>query len=290
MRRFPALALTLGLVPASFGQGLLAGIDGNALHALRLTGEHSFAVGAAVPAELADLRMPRELQWVGSVDHPLFAAGTTEQPSMVTAAWRSDLPLDQAARLAANALEERGWLLVRRMRDQPNVFQVPARMAADVWCRGPEQLTLITDSIDRVSYVVLGARRDDAAAAGCVPQRVMRPSVPDADLPKLELPRDPKTGAPTAVHSADSNSSPGARSFSSIFARGEPPVGVAAHFARQLVQQGWRQDAEWSGATDAGSVWSRAGSSGATVVTTLHVVDRGDGRLLALVSVSPRRE
>src|SRR5690606_37231946 len=151
MRRFPALVLVLALVPAAVAQELLAGIDRDVLHALLLPGDQALNVSSTVPEELADLRMPRELTWVGSLERSPDPAATQAQTS-VTAAWRSGLPLTEAERLAASALEEQGWTLSMNMRSQPSVFGAPASPATSVWCRDGRQLSCTAGALGATPY------------------------------------------------------------------------------------------------------------------------------------------
>jgi hypothetical protein len=291
MRRFPALVLVLALVPAAVAQELLAGIDRDVLHALLLPGDQALNVSSTVPEELADLRMPRELTWVGSLERSPDPAATQAQTS-VTAAWRSGLPLTEAERLAASALEEQGWTLSMNMRSQPSVFVAPMSQATDVWCRDGRQLSFTAGALGATSYVVLNFQKGAPTgfSPGCVPRPPMTQSALASDLPRLELPLDPRTGAPAAMRGSSSGSSPTGLSFSTTFQHAAPAPDIASHFARQLEQQGWKQDAGWAGTDFAGSVWSRSRASGGAVVVTLHVVDRGGNTVLALVNVSARTE
>lgn len=55
------------------------------------------------------------------------------------------------------------------------------------------------------------------------------------------------------------------------------PGQLAAHFASQLEEQGWRMDARWDGELSAGHSWLREAPGEGSAVAFFNVVERGEG-------------
>ncbi|MEJ0100099.1 MAG: hypothetical protein WDO12_10300 [Pseudomonadota bacterium] len=93
----------------------------------------------------------------------------------------------------------------------------------------------------------------------------------DPYLPKLALPDDPSTGQP--AHSLGAGDSNGVmeRRMSVSFRLDATAADVAAHFTRQMAEQGWRNEASWSSAGSAGSSWNRSGNDDEVLQATLTV-------------------
>lgn len=287
MRSFLAIVLVLAVAPAAPGQDLAAGIDHDLLHALLLPGGQAAGTSIAMPEALAGARMPPELQWVGSIGH---VPGSATQPGTVTAVWRTSLPLEQAGSLAASALQAQGWISPVGTHGQPAVFHSTASLVAEAWCRDGQALSLTGENVARTSYIALAVLQ--AGAAGAVAACAPRPQPLQSDvaalLPRLELPRDPRSDAPAPLRSVSASSSTTGLSVNATFVLAQPAPDISADFARQLAEQQWKLDADWSGTDFAGSVWSKAAPSGTRVTATLHVVELGGNRRLALLNLSPQ--
>ncbi len=61
---------------------------------------------------------------------------------------------------------------------------------------------------------------------------------------------------------------------------------IGRNFAKQMAAQGWNSDATWSGASTAGSSWSRRGDDGALLQSSLLLTAYDDRRFAAVLRIN----
>ncbi len=264
----------------AFGQTPLDCIDPDLLRALLLWQGDSFAtVSTTVPPELSGFKAPAQFTWLGASERGM---GVNSQTAvMVSAAYRTNLAPDAASTAAGSALVAGGW----KPNEQSGLsMMVFARqgLSSRQYCQGSRQISISSNRIDSVTYVVFGLSRfpENSGFSTSCSQSSLRPPERGAELdpymPTLDLPRDPASGKP-ARQLGGGGSGGEIRQSDTRFKIKDSTANVASHFARQLARQGWVADASWSGPTTVGNSWTRNAGADLSLRATLIVMATGDG-------------
>lgn len=309
MRRTAFMMMTAMCSVAAVGQGMLDCVEPDVLNGLLLQGQGGQVpvFSAAVPTEVAEVKMPAEFSWVGSAERNLGALNPTTftlvdgaevsrrplnvtpaSPSRVTAAWRTSLDPDAAREATGKALTAAGW----ELREPPTmgmaVFISAAQQMGQTACRAGQPVTYTVSSIDGVRYVLINIQRGTGNQLSVCSQRgfpaMTMPSGMEKGLPQLQLPVDPSTGMESRMSSSGASTGGGKVSARVVFASGGSAAAAAQHFAKQMADQGWLADADWNGSTSAGSTWSRR-EGDALYQTMLTVTSAVEGQLHATLRV-----
>lgn len=289
MRRFTLLTLTALCCVAAPGEGLFDCIEPDVLRALLLQsqGERLPVITAAVPMEIAALKMPREFAWIGSSERITGRVDATTNASQVTAAWRTSLAPDAARAATATALTGSGW----EVRSQPgmsmNVFMAAAMQTSAPACRDGKPLNFTASAIDGTTYVLFTIQRGDNGNSICSqPARSGMSFTTGLEkyMPRLEMPVDPATGVAALIRGSGAGGGSGGVSARAEFAVQDSLGNVARYFAKQMAEQGWSSDANWSGISTAGSVWSRR-DAGTLVQSRLSVTAVDDHQFVAFLHI-----
>lgn len=286
MRRMACLTLMALCGAAASGQGLLDCIEPDVLHGLVLQGpgERSMVISAAVPAELSSLKMPAGFTWIGSAERPGGRIDALTIASQVSAAWRSNLAPEAAREATVSAMTASGWQVQSPFGAMNRVF-TSSTPFAQIACRDGRQVSINASAMDGVTYVMLNIQPGGTMAAcnqSPRPEFVSGTGL-EAILPTLDLPLDPRTGVAAPYSGGGVSSGGGAMSAQTEFTISDSATNVARHFATQMARQGWTSDATWSGATTAGSSWSRRGNDESLVQATLTVTATGGQRISAML-------
>lgn len=286
MRRVAFIALGTLCGAAAFGQGLLDCIEPDVLRALLLQefGERPLVFAATVPPELSMVRMPAQFTFIGSRE--LGPAQPDATATQVTAAWRSSLPQDATRTATVNALAASGWH-VEQTSAGARVFTSASVPDAQTACREGRRLTFILGRMEGATYVLITPSRAGNLVASCG-QASALPRINtgvEPYLPHLELPADPATGEAARMQGGGQGSSSGTVNARAEFISKVSAGNAAGHFAKQLAGQGWTNDAAWSGATTAGSSWSRR-EAGGLIHGMLSVFALSDNVLRAELRIS----
>jgi hypothetical protein len=242
----------------------LACLDPDVLHGLLLQGysNPTFSIATALPLELTSFKAPPQFTWVGLTRrHPVVS---TVQATVI-AVYRTTLAPAAALAEGGRALTAVGW------QAQPTGYVPPvsifksgdARVNGETYCREGQPVSIGAGAIDGVTYVALSVARDQERSGGrnvCdnPPQTVVRRgSSLDQFMPVLEAPRDRETGRPVAVSEGSSSSGSSKRSGTARFMIRDSVGNIAQHFGRQMAEQGWMAEANWTGTVTAGSTWTR---------------------------------
>lgn len=285
MRRIAGfIAVTLWGV-AAYGQSLIDCVDPDVVNSLLRQGqaERSLVTTSEIPRELTALQMPAGFSWIGAAHRVVGIFNATTNASQVTAAWRSNLSPESARSAAGNALAASGWQVRPDMGLAIRGFFSPSQPLPLTACREGVPVNVNVSAMDGVTYVLINIQRDINANSVCA--QPMRNALPGmemgSDLPRLAVP----AGARVQSGNAGGGIS-GTASASIEFTLSESAGNVARHFAVQLAEQGWTNDANWSGSSTAGSSWSRRADAGALVHGLLSVTALDDRRFVAALRVS----
>lgn len=290
MRRaaFFTMAALSGIT--AFGQNLLDCVEPDVLRALLAQGPGQVppTITGEVPQELSALKMPAGFSWIGSAERITGRVNATTNASQVGAAWRSSMAPETARRAAAEAMTASGWEVRPAMGTY--VFN-PSMPVMQMACREGGLVNLSVNAMEGATYVLATFQRGNPGGnASCNQPSPMPPNASGLipHLPKLEISADP--GAPADVRIQNVGMSIGSNS-SSVHAKAEfmtsDSVGdIARNFSRQMAAQGWTRDAEWSGASTAGSSWSKRPEAGALMQGTLSVSALDERQLVAVLRVS----
>jgi hypothetical protein len=288
MRRVACFTMATLATVAAFGQGLLDCLEPDVLRALLLEnqGQRAPVITGAVPPEISALRMPGTYTWIGSAERITGRVDATTNASQVTSAWRSRLAPEVARAGAAAALAASGWEVFPQLGAGMSVFSVPIAQTA---CRDGKPVNVNASAMDGVTYVLITLQRGNNTNTVC--NQASRPPMTtgtglDPHLPRLEIPVDPSTGVAARMQRADTAISGGAVNARAVFTAGDSAGNIARHFAKQMVEQGWSSDANWSGASTAGSSWSKRPDAGSLVQGTLSVTALDDRQVVVALRVS----
>jgi hypothetical protein len=290
VRRIASFTMAAICSASAFGQALLDCIEPDVLHTLVLQGQGARppAFAATVPQELSALRMPGAFTWIGSAERASGVLGAAASASQVTAAWRSNLAPDAARDATAGALAASGW----EVRPSPftgvSVFASRVLPASQLACRAGMPVNFTTSAMDGVTYVMATIQRGNNNA---ICTQAVRPSPIAASgmashVPRLDLPINPETGMAAQPAGESTSQGTGFLNARSEFDSRESAGNIARHFARQMAEQGWSSDANWSGASTAGSSWSRRPDADSLLHASLSVTSLDGRRVAASMRIS----
>ncbi len=267
------------------GQDLLAGIETDVLHGLLLTGEQSLVTTRDVPAELSAVRMPGQLRWIGSAQRVLGPAAGPGVPTVVLAAWRTDVAPAAASQMAVDALAAGGGSVQPAMMMGQGVFtEANAPLPQQQVCRNDRPFTVISSAMDGVTYLVVQFQTN---ATGQCDARMRRSfgAAFTADMPQLQLPVDPDTGRSARMTGSGASTGNDQVTARVRFAVRDSAANVASHFARQMAAQGWQPDTSWSGSATAGSSWTKPRESSSAVHAVLQVIATGESQFSTMLKL-----
>jgi hypothetical protein len=273
----------------AFSQSLLDCIEPDVLRVLLLQGQGDRmpVISAAVPAEISTLRMPREFTWIGSAERALGRMDATTNLTQVTAAYRSSLAPDAARAATASALTASGWEVRPPLGLGSGVFSSADMVISQQACRDGKSVSFNANAMDGITYVLVTIQRGNSANTICTQPSAFAMISNNAFapyLPRLKLPSDPATGAAARSQGSGSSSSGGVLTARVEFSVKDSIGNVGRNFARQMTEQGWTSDANWAGASTAGSSWSRR-EAGALIQATLQVTAVDDRQFAATLRI-----
>jgi hypothetical protein len=290
MRSFILLAAAMVSGAAAFGQGLLDCVDPDVLRALLLQSQAEGApiITAAVPLEIASLKMPAGFTWIGSAERITGRADASTNTSQVTASWRSNLAPNAARAATTTALTASGWALRSMSGFGMNVFISTEAQGSQTACRDGKPVNMNITAMDGVTYVLFTIQRGSTGNTIC--NQPDRPSSGvttslEGYLPRLNMPVDPATGVSVRNLGGGGSGSAGNQTARAEFSTKDSVGNIARYFAKQMSEQGWSSDASWSGVSTAGSSWSRRSDAGGIIQSTLTVTAVEEGQFVTALRV-----
>jgi hypothetical protein len=212
----------------------------------------------------------------------LIGSGMRAQPYPSTVvAYKTSLAGDKAFDNWLAFLAADGW-----SRDTPPGAQQPTVSVAGppplatTLCRNGERRAMRVQEIEGVRYATItGIDLVPSYACNAPDPRqngfgmnspMVEMNAIRANLPQFSFPATARMVGPGMGDMSSGSSS-------TRIASPDTAASLAGQLASQLVSQGWRGDANWSGALSTGSTWTRKGDGGQSLLGTLEILDIGQG-------------
>jgi len=259
MRKLIVLASGCCMSVAAFGDDLLQCLDPDLVQAIFVhegTNQRtSFATAVTtdIPLDLADIELPSEFEWIGSIQG--------EMRDVI--AYKTSAPAAASRTAVLDAFAVAGWKSSAVAMPRLSRFVLPSELAFpanEIVCRDTETAGFAVRDAGHARYVNITYERD--------PERLLCERAPPALC----------SGAPSFLNLPAGTHSPYGRHFvtatcsrvgvdSSLSA-----AALAKHLAEQMAAQGWTLDVDWSGEYAAGSTWTRPEDS---AIVTIDVISLG---------------
>lgn len=273
--------LTLAISMVTFcvaapAQQVLQCVNADVLNSLvfNARAESKLVVRRTMPDTVDGFRAPAGFTLIGS--------GVRGQNLSTVVAYKTTLETTAAFDSLMGLLSAEGWKRESTsLQQQPLVSVAGPQPAAARLCRNGQRRNMLVQEIQGVRYAtIFGFEATPPRACDApMPQQgfgvdpIAAFNARRAILPQFTFP-DTARLAPAAGGEVFSGNS------ASTSARIESPdtaASLARHLSRQLVEQGWRSDAQWSGKLSTGSTWSRSNADGQTIWGTLEILSRSAG-------------
>lgn len=261
MQRVFTLEISVSIVvmfsgTSSAQEDLLACVDPDVREGLR--------IGAAGRGEVVSLEVPEELVGV-AVPENLEFIGSSETPIYTVAAYKTDSMPGDALEAVSAMLGEAQWREYRPVGPTRGGFVNVDRPLNQSLCRDRTRIGISSRRAENATYVSMNILElveetscDDllsesrSTVFGRSPRFVVHDHMPTLTLPEGARTIDPQLAV------LGSGSFSGSDRFLNTRVDIETDLSaqeLAEHFAQQLRDQGWSDDAAWSGEVSSGSVW-----------------------------------
>ena len=267
-------AITLSI--AAPAQELLQCVNPDVLNSLVYSGraEQKLTLSRGMPANADGFRAPAGFSLIGSgVRGP--------EGSSTVVAYRTSLESAAAFERLLQSLSGDEWKkeIVQQPAGAALALPPPPATAATV-CRNGERRNVRVQEVGGVHYATITSFRASPERACDAP--VQQP--PGFGNPMTALAGRrvslPQFTFPGTARMVSGRPVPMVNGMNSSTVRIESPdtaASLARHLARQLVEQGWRNDAEWNGKLSTGSTWTRRNADGEPLWGTLEILSSGAG-------------
>lgn len=208
--------------------------------------------------------------------------GTAEREAIdhTTSAFRTDLERSAAYDAFFASFAADGWAVEEPQQRIPRVFSLSGSPESSTLCRDGERLNLSIRSVDDVRYASVSVLPQDRPR-GCneVDPRqggimIMQGGIHD-HMPTLVFSESTSAADGTSLGGGFSGGGDSTRTSARIESP-DSSSSIAEHLASQMIEQGWRRDASWSGGFSSGASWVRSVDDGSALFAVLDVVDVGD--------------
>jgi hypothetical protein len=235
-------------------------------------------VSDEVPPEMTGVTPPAGFDWIGSQRRAMPGTSSLLRSgsgpvSQVNAAYKTGLSRDEALAAAMAALAADGWTASPQRMGGGAPFGSITPDQPEIVCKDEQAVTVNVNEIDGTTYVSYGFTTGQVASNCLSDDERRRLGMPGAEyMPTLDIPPDPATGRPARRGGAGGS---GTTQRVEVF-HGASLAELTAALTQQLVEQGWANDASWTGTTTAGSSWSRRVDDDTRVQGTLDLTDTGE--------------
>jgi hypothetical protein len=232
-----------------------------------------------MPDAMVGITPPPEFTWIGSRTSELSGAiAAFRFKSAATASYKTELSPIAASEAIASWFFDNGWQRGLDRSPSRGAFVTSSPTTPELYCMTDRSMNVSIDEVDDTTYVsfAVSSGQGDSACTATI-------SLTGSEyMPRLAFPRDPVTGVPVV---------PDTRGSTVEIRHGASLSELTTALAQQLVEQGWTNDATWTGATTAGSSWARRAADGTEVLGTLDITDTGEATynvMFRVVSLSGR--
>jgi len=228
------------------------------------TTNNDIAISTDRPEGLGDYIVPDELEWIGAIHGEISK----------TIALRTSLPVDAAQDLAVASLGSAGWEQMASPSMAPLVFTFGADPISQVnLCREGVSGGLLVRDVDGMRYINMRyslQQQSSICSRGGRPPGLASMMGAMADVaPVLNFP----AGTTRTGGTGSGGSGRDMRMTTSIVSDRSPQALVDV-LGRQMLEQGWTFDSNWSGRHGAGATWVR--DQGQRAVGTLEIIEGAD--------------
>ena len=284
----PTTALFMFAGSSTAQEDLLACVDPNVREGLRIgaASRHNVVTGA-VPEELLGVAEPERFEFIGSSESPFYTI----------AAFRTPSTPGNALENVSGTLGDAGWREYRPFGPARGGFVSSYRPLNQYLCRDGNTVSVSSRLADDATYVSMnisavpeGNSCDDmlsdprGALAARVPGLALHDRMPSLTLPEGARTRDPRQAALSGTGSIS-----GSDRFLNTTVNLDTDLSAQAlvdHFARQLRDQGWSDEASWSGERSVGSVWFATPEADLNLMGLLDVLSLGESGYQATFRIS----
>ncbi|MCZ0951845.1 MAG: hypothetical protein OXQ89_11105 [Rhodospirillaceae bacterium] len=244
-------------------EALLACVDPDVREGLRIgAASRHTVVTRDIPEELTGMAEPEGFEFVGSSESPFYTV----------AAFKADLTPGDGLEAASAMLGEAGWREVQPIGPTTGGgFVRSDRPLNRSLCRDRTSVTISSRLANDATYVSMNiSELPEGAFSSCDDRLIGTPEALalarrspvfrlSAHMPSLTLPENARTMDPRLAALGSMGGLSGSDRFLHTTVDIETDLSaqeLVEHFAQQLLDQGWSDDAGWSGETTSGSVWS----------------------------------
>jgi hypothetical protein len=295
MRRIFIIVGVASFAAAATAQQALQCANPDVLNALVFGAmeDSRLVVKLEMPADPAGFRAPTGFTLIGS--------GVRGQNLATTVAYKTTLETRMAFDSLIAFLAEEGW--------KPEGVPQLAQLAISVAGSQSAAAQVCRNSVRRHVQVreVEGTRYATISGSTAMPPRVCdAPTSLDyllsnpmamvnarqAQMPRLSFPDSVRLGSLPVGAEGDTHNNTFSTTYTNT-TRIESPdsaASLARHLARQLSEQGWRSDADWSGKLSSGSTWSRRNAEGQSLGGMLEILSVDEGVFDVAFTLTMRRQ
>ena len=257
----------------AMGQDLLQCLHPDVANGLLFGGNpaQQVVVTSELPQSLSGFRAPTGFTLIGTAERV--------QTETTTVAYMTNLERGDALGALVSAFGADGWELEEEILPVAPVFTLSSAPTRGTICRDGERLALSIRDNDGTRFANLDSVGSDRPR-GCHeedPRMSMRPSMMGGIqeyFPSLTFPESTQAADGGSLGGGFS----GAGDSTRTSARIESPdsaQSLSSHLGAQMLEQGWRQDASWSGNLSAGASWMKL-EDDTTVWGTLDIIGVDD--------------
>jgi len=266
MRKFGIGFVFLAFAVAASAQQALQCANPDVLNALvfNARSESRLVIKPSLPTGVAGFGAPADFKLIGS--------GVRGQNLFTVVAYKTQLDTGKAFDSLLGYLFDQGW---KREADQPAQQPLvtvagPQPTRAQL-CRNGDRRGVTVRDIDGVRYVSISGSETNPPRACDVPlpqpgaanfNPMTQINALQAQMPRFSLPATARMSPSPNPGFANAGGGVNTTSTSLRIESPDSAASLARHLARQLTEQGWRGDAEWSGALSTGSTWTRKAADG----------------------------
>jgi len=271
MRKYIIAAGLAALTLVAPAQEALQCVNPDVLNSLIFNArpEAKLVVRRTMPEVVDGFRAPAGFQLIGS--------GVRGQNLSTVVAYKTTLQDQAALQSLISFLSGEGWKPETQQAMMPAVTVAGAQPAVTVLCRNGDRRGVRVQDVGGNRYVTITGFESRPARDCNAPQpqqEFMQNPMAAINARRANLPRlsFPDTARMSSGSASDGVNMQSVVSTASRIESPDSAGSLARLLSRQLVEQGWRRDAEWSGRISSGSTWTRSNADGQAMSGSLEIL------------------